>query len=214
MQRPNELTVRVAGRIGTLALNADVTTDARVIAIEGPSGAGKSALLRIVAGMTFIKGTTLQIGSEIWEGHGVTRRPAWQRSIAWVPQDALLLPHLTVLENIRYGRAEAIPTEHCTGLARELGIATLLSRRPRHLSGGERQRVALARALLAPVAMLLLDEPFAALDPERRISVRALIRERSEKTQQTILLASHEPADGAGWVDEKWLICDGHVSRG
>ena len=168
---------------------------ARVIGVEGPSGAGKSTLLKILAGVQRADRGQVRVGGEIWQDDRVFV-PPWRRSVAWVPQDALLFPHLSVRRNLAYGGAGNIDE-----IARELEIEALLDRYPRHLSGGEKQRVALGRALAAPAGLLLLDEPFSALDPALRDRIRDRVRARSR--DRKVVLVSHSPLDGENWVEER-----------
>jgi molybdate transport system ATP-binding protein len=135
------------------------------VAVVGPSGAGKSTLLRLVAGLLRPAGGRIAVGAEMWFGAGVDVPPE-RRRVGFVFQDYALFPHLSVRGNVAFGAAGPVDA-----LLDRLGIAHLAAARPRELSGGERQRVALARALARDPAVLLLDEPLAALDPETRAAV-------------------------------------------
>jgi molybdate transport system ATP-binding protein len=179
------------------------------LGLVGPSGAGKTSCLRVLAGLEPRARGRVAVGGEVWQDSA--RRvmvPAWRRRVGWVPQDACLLPHHTVRENLGWA---APSDEDLARLAALLEVEHLLARRPRHLSGGEQQRVALGRALLAGPRLLLLDEPFAALDrPLRRRLVERvgeLVRER----RLPLVLVSHDEGDVARLCDEVWTMSDGRL---
>ena len=174
----------------------------------GPSGAGKSTLLRVVAGLERRARGTITFRGEAWQAEGVFV-PPWQRGAGWVPQDAVLFPHLSVRQNLGFAaRVAVLP------IAERLGVAHLLDRRPRHLSGGERQRVALGRALCADPRLLLLDEPFAALDKPLRARLAADVAAWARERGATLLVVTHDDADLAALTEEAWEIRDGGLSRG
>ena len=161
----------------------------------GPTGSGKTTLLETVAGHHVPE------RGKIWlHGTEITGLPPERRGVGFVYQDHLLFPHLTVAENIGYGLEVAGRGPVLSGgegarvaeLAELLGITSLLSRGVGRLSGGERQRVALARALAPRPAVLLLDEPFAALDPSTRASLRRALLALQRIEQVTILQVSHD----------------------
>ena len=118
--------------------------------------------------------------------------PVWERGVGWVPQDALLFPHLSVAQNLRFGGGKA---SEALSLAEQLEIGHLMARRPRALSGGERQRVALGRALLSEPELLLLDEPFSALDAPLKARVISVLSDWLDQHDIPLLLVSHTPSD-------------------
>jgi molybdate transport system ATP-binding protein len=205
------LEVDVTLKLGALALELTLATSSRRVSIAGPSGAGKSTTLRILAGLERRATGRVRVHEEAWlDTASRAFRPAWERGVGWVPQDSLLFPHLGVRENLTYaGASESAVRE----VAARLGIDALLDRRTRHLSGGERQRVAIARALLKKPRLLLLDEPFAALDPDRRESVVETVRELAGDNGTILVLASHDAAVTEALVEERWLLRDGRLSR-
>ncbi len=144
-------------------------------AVVGPSGAGKSSLLQAVAGLV-----PVAAGKIILDGRDLARLPPEARGVALVPQHYALFPHLSVLENVAFGlRARGLQAREARDEARaalaRLEIGHLADRRPTSLSGGERQRTAIARAVVLQTRVLLLDEPFAALDPvTRAVSIEEL----------------------------------------
>ena len=160
------LHVQVRVPLDTIELDVDWRPASDHVAILGPSGSGKSTLLRALAGLEPNAKGHVSFGDEVWlDSNAGIYTPAWERRVGWVPQDALLFPHLSLRENLAY--AGAGPSE-VESMAESLLLSDLLDRRPRFLSGGERQRVALGRALLSAPRMLLLDEPFSALDRVER----------------------------------------------
>lgn len=162
-------------------------------AVVGPSGAGKSALLQSVAGLVPVLSGQVRL-----DGRDLTRLPPEARGIALVPQHYALFPHLSVLENVAFGlRARGDPVRQARDEARaaleRLEIGHLAGRRPATLSGGERQRTAIARAVVLRTRVLLLDEPFAALDPvTRAVSIEELA-DLHARLGLTAVLVTHRP---------------------
>jgi ABC-type molybdate transport system ATPase subunit len=198
-----EIDVRLS--LGPRDVTFALATDARAVAIVGPSGAGKSTLLRVVAGLERRATGTVTFQGASWLGRGAFV-PAWERGTGWVPQDALLFPHLSVRENLGYAARRPIDD-----IAAMLGVDALLERMPRHLSGGERQRVALGRALAASPRLLLLDEPFSALDRPLRSRLGAAVRAWTGETP--MIVVTHDEADVAALADEVWELGEGGLSR-
>lgn len=189
-------------RLGPRELHLVLDSDALAIGLAGPSGAGKSTLLRVVAGLERRARGRLAVGGEVWQDVG-TFVPPWRRHAGWVPQEALLFPHLDVRANLAYAGATAADVE---ATAAWLGVAALLDRAPRHLSGGERQRVALGRALLSRPRLLLLDEPFSALDKALRVRLAAELAERCRAAGLPLLVVSHDEADLAALAGSRWEL--------
>ena len=127
-----------------------------------------------------------------------------------MPQEVLLFPHLTVRDNLGYGGPSTTAVEQTAHL---LQITGLLERRPRRLSGGERQRVALGRALLSEPRLLLLDEPFSALDRPLRAELALVVGEWCEKRGVPLVLVSHDEADADVLAEERWHLSDGELVR-
>ncbi|MGD8322052.1 MAG: ATP-binding cassette domain-containing protein [Gemmatimonadota bacterium] len=193
------------------ALSLVLETRASSVAVVGPSGAGKSTLLRILAGVHRRSTGLVEVDGAVWqdEARGMVV-PPWERRVGWVPQDMLLFPHLSVRENLGYAGAGMAAVEE---IADVLQVSHLLGRRPRRLSGGERQRVALGRALLSRPALLLLDEPFSALDRPLRAQLTAMVKAWARERAVPLVLVSHDEEDAAVLAGERWHLADGVLGR-
>jgi molybdate transport system ATP-binding protein len=166
-----------------------------VTALFGPSGAGKTTVLDVIAGVRRPKTGRIAIaGHTVVDTDAGIYVPAHKRRTGMVFQDAQLFPHLTVEQNIKFGRwftpseEGALPIELVVDV---LGISKLLKRRPAMLSGGERQRVALARALLSSPRLLLMDEPLSGLDDSRRLEIMILIERVRDEFAVPIIYVTH-----------------------
>lgn len=201
--------LRVAVRVPLEAHPLDVSleTTARAVAIVGPSGAGKSTLLRVLAGVERRARGDVVVDGETWldRTRGVVV-PPWERRVGWVPQDLLLFPHLSVRENLGYAGASDPDVVETAEL---LQVAHLLDRRPRRLSGGERQRVSLGRALLSGPRLLLLDEPFSALDRALRDQLSTTVKHLADERAIPLVLVSHDEADTRVLAEERWRLRGG-----
>ena len=205
----------------TFRLDIDFASDSDRIVLYGPSGAGKSLTLKAVAGlMTPDEGRiTLNQRTLFDAAHGVNVRPQ-QRNVAYLFQDYALFPHLTVAQNIAFGLQRGCfnlrkPASH-PAVARWLqafGLETTAGSYPSQISGGQRQRVALARALVAQPDILLLDEPFSALDLSLRERMRQELSELQQQLHVPMLIITHDPADVDVLGDAVFEVRDGMVSR-
>jgi molybdate transport system ATP-binding protein len=174
-------------------LRADLTLGAETVALIGPSGSGKSSLLRTVAGLDRPTAGRIALGRELWfEADRRIHLGPERRRVGYVPQDYGLFPHLTVSGNVRFATDRDRPD-----LLDRVGIGHLASARPSQLSGGERQRVALARALAREPRVLLLDEPFAALDAIARRQLRGDLAEFLVGLELPSLLVTHSFEDAS-----------------
>jgi len=204
-----ELDIRVP--LGAGELEISLESDALTVAVFGPSGGGKSTLLRTLAGVERRATGMVRLGGEVWlDTEKGIFLPPWERGVGWVPQDYLLFPHLRVRDNLGYGGGA--PRE-VREMAKLLFVDHLLDRRPRRLSGGEQQRVALGRALLRHPRILLLDEPFSALDRPLRNRVGSQLREYVGERKIPLVLVSHDEADAAALAQEHWLLSRGRLER-
>lgn len=193
-------------RVGVRDLRVRLKTEAPTVAVFGPSGGGKSTILRTLAGVEKRAQGSVRVRDEVWMDSSVGRfLPPWDRGIGWVPQEYRLFPHLRVRDNMAFSGAS---TSEVSEVARALMVDHLLGRRPRGLSGGEQQRVALGRALLSRPKILLLDEPFSALDRPLRNHVAARLRDYVRERGLLLLLVSHDEADAAAVAQEHWLLSE------
>ena len=182
------------------------------IAIVGPSGAGKSTLLNLIAGFV------LPTQGNIWlNGENHTRSAPYERPVSMLFQENNLFPHLTVQQNLVLGlktslKLTALEQDQIEQVADAVGLTSFLSRLPNSLSGGQKQRVALARCLLRDKPILLLDEPFSALDPELRMDMLNLIDELCHSKNLTLLLVTHQPSELTDKVDRMLRIENGRIS--
>ncbi|MGQ0703053.1 MAG: ABC transporter ATP-binding protein [Gemmatimonadales bacterium] len=177
--------------------------------VIGPTGSGKTTLLEAIAGHT-----PLSEGRILLRDTDVSWAPPEERRVGFVYQQYHLFPHLTVGENIGYGvRGErsAVRGERVRELAEMLGLVPLLDRGVRGLSGGEQQRVALARALAPRPSILLLDEPFAAVDPAARRGLRRELRSLHEREGITTLQVTHDFEDAMRLGDVVAVLAAGHI---
>ncbi len=188
-----------------------------LVAIVGPSGCGKTTLLRTIAGLIRARSGEVRLGQRMVTTHGIHLAPE-KRRIGWVPQDAALFPHLTVAENIAFGlgggrRAarRAAGEERVRHLLSMVGLSALADRSPAQLSGGQAQRVALARALASGPEVVLMDEPFGALDPLLRGELRTEVRALLAAEGMTGILVTHDQAEALSIADYVAVMRDGEI---
>ena len=187
-----------------------------VVALLGPNGAGKTTALRALAGLTPPTGGRIDLAGTCLDDAGRTFVPPERRDVGVVFQDYLLFPHLTALENVAFGpRCRGASRTHARAIASDwlarVGLADLAGRRPRHLSGGQAQRVALARALALRPALLLLDEPLAALDARTRLETRAELHRHLADHPGATLVVTHDPLDAFVLADRLVILEHGRV---
>ncbi|WP_104665436.1 thiamine ABC transporter ATP-binding protein [Ensifer adhaerens] len=199
-------------RFETATLNFDCTIAAGgIVAVAGASGSGKSTLLHLIAGFEDPDRGEIRI-----LGENVADRAPSERPVSMIFQDNNLFAHLDVATNIGLGidpalRLSAIDRQRIEDALRRVGLEGFGKRLPPTLSGGERQRVALARALVRNRPLLLLDEPFAALDPGMRAGMRTLLRELHEEEGNTILMITHHPEDVKALADSVLFLDRGRI---
>ncbi len=185
--------------------------EAKVTAVVGPSGSGKSTLLNLVAGFEKPTGGRVLIGSDNMGGRDPAERP-----ISLIFQDNNLFAHLDIATNIGLGISPSLRlTQDDKGriasALERVGLADFEKRLPSSMSGGERQRAALARALVRQRAVMLLDEPFAALDPGLRAGMAGLLKELQSENGNTVLLVTHHPDDIRRLADAVVFLLDGKI---
>ena len=188
--------------VGNFSLDVDVQLPGRgVSAIFGPSGSGKTSFLRCIAGLERAPGGYLSVNGEVWQDDARRLfKPVHKRSLGYVSQAANLFAHLSVQGNLDYGLSRIPVAERKVSLSQVialLGINKLLERRPTTLSGGESQRVAIARALATSPQLLLMDEPLAALDVQRKAEVLPYLERLHTELALPGVYVSHAPDEVA-----------------
>ena len=206
----------VSKRFGDFTALDDITLEApdgKLTALLGPSGSGKSTLLRIIAGLEAPDSGSVQIG-----GVDVTNTPARKREIGFVFQHYAAFKHMTVWDNVAFGLA--VRKRPRSEIARRVGelldlvqLNGLAKRYPAQLSGGQRQRMALARALAVEPEVLLLDEPFGALDARVRKELRAWLRRLHDEVHVTTIFVTHDQEEAMEIADQIVLMNQGRVEQ-
>jgi iron(III) transport system ATP-binding protein len=190
-----------------------VIADGAVLALLGPSGCGKTTLLRLLAGFDRADTGTIAFGERVVVSPRVYVAPE-RRGIGYVPQEGALFPHLTVQGNIRYGLSRHSPWRERVQEVLDLtGLSGLGGRFPHELSGGQQQRVALARALAPNPALILLDEPFNALDLDLRRGMCEDVIGMLRKTHTSTVLVTHDPAEAFAVADQVAVMHEGQVMQ-
>lgn len=173
----------------------------RTLALTGPSGSGKTTLLEAVGGFV-----PVQSGELLLAGVALTGLPPEQRPVSTLFQQHNLFEHIRVADNLklgfRHGRPDAASWSQVLAACTHLGIDELLARYPGELSGGQRQRVALIRTVLRPQAIVVLDEPFSALDGDNRQRAGDWVHQQIRNSRRYLLFVTHQPDDTARWADE------------
>lgn len=188
-----------------------VVPSGSVVAVLGPSGCGKTTLLLTLAGLLGVDGGEVTVGSRVLSSTRVTVPPE-QRGIGWVPQDASLFPHLSVADNIGFALPKGRKRQdRVDQLANLVGLEGLLGREPGALSGGQAQRVALARALAPEPDVILLDEPFAALDAVLRHSLAREVVELLRAAETTTVMVTHDREEALDLADLVVVMDRGRV---
>jgi len=207
---------RITKRFGEFVALDDVSVDVpagSLTALLGPSGSGKSTLLRIVAGLE------RPDGGEVWlDGEDVTRRTPQRRGVGFVFQHYAAFKHMTVRENVAFGlkirrrpRSEIGP--RVDELLELVQLSGLAKRYPAQLSGGQRQRMGLARALAVDPKVLLLDEPFGALDARVRKELRQWLRRLHDETHTTTVIVTHDQEEAMDVADRVVVMNAGRIEQ-
>lgn len=216
-----DLDIRATLRSGkrSFDLHVQCTSASQRIAVYGPSGAGKSMTLKAIAGLFTPDAGHIRLnGRTLFDSKAGINLAPQQRNVAYLFQDYALFPHLTVRQNVGFGlargwfnprvREKLAKVEHWLGA---FGLQELAHQYPDELSGGQRQRVALARALVAEPAALLLDEPFAALDPALRVSMRLELSQWQQRLGVPMILITHDPEDARILGEHVLYLRDGRI---
>jgi sulfate/thiosulfate transport system ATP-binding protein len=206
----------VSKHYGDFAALDDVSIDIQpgaLTALLGPSGSGKSTLLRVIAGLE-----TPDAGTVVIEDRDVTNVPPQRRDIGFVFQHYAAFKHMTVRDNVAFGlkvrkRPKAEIEAKVDELLTIVGLAGFQKRYPSQLSGGQRQRMALARALAVEPKVLLLDEPFGALDANVRAELRAWLRRLHEEVHVTTVLVTHDQEEAMELADRIVVLNQGRIEQ-
>ena len=199
-----DLALAIERQLGSFRLDVQWAARHRRLAILGPSGSGKSLTLKIIAGIE-----SCDRGNVLLDGKDLSTLSPAARGIAYVPQNYGLFPHLTVAEQLKFplGADPAL----AKAWVERLGLRGLEPRRPQALSLGQQQRVALARALVRPARLLLLDEPFSALDAPLRSALRQELLALQNEFDATTVLVTHDPMEAALLADELLVLEGGRM---
>ena len=181
------------------------------VTLLGPSGCGKTTLLNLIAGFLEADAGEIFIGGKL-----VTTLPVWERDLGMVFQSYALFPHMDVARNVGYGlRARGVAkSEEASRVAEALGLvrlSALADRRPKQLSGGPQQRVALARALVIRPRLLLLDEPFSALDRNLRAEMQLELKEIQHRLGVTTIFVTHDQGEAMSMSDRVAVMSEGRI---
>jgi sulfate transport system ATP-binding protein len=204
----------VSKQFGSFVALDDVSVEVpagSLTALLGPSGSGKSTLLRIIAGLE-----QPDAGRVLIEGHDVTSRPPQQRGVGFVFQHYAAFKHMTVWKNVAFGlqiRPKAEIKERVGKLLELVQLNGFADRYPAQLSGGQRQRMALARALAVEPDVLLLDEPFGALDARVRKELRAWLRRLHDEVHVTTIFVTHDQEEAMDLADQIVVMSHGQVEQ-
>ncbi len=212
------LVVDAEVRRGDFTLSATFTAaPGQVVGVLGPNGAGKSTLLSALAGLTPVAAGRIVLAGQVIDDAGTGAFvEAAERPVGFVFQDYRLFPHLSVAGNVAFsprarGRGRQAARSAANYWLDRLGLTSLADRRPADLSGGQAQRVALARALAGEPALLLLDEPLAALDARTRLDVQAELKRHLSDFAGPCLLVTHDPLEALVLADRLLVLEDGRI---
>lgn len=211
------LEVRIRHRLEAFALDVAVSGASQgVTALFGPSGAGKTTIVHAIAGLVTPEQGHIGIGGRVlFDSDAGINLPVEERRVGLVFQDARLFPHMSVRDNLLFGwrraknRASQMDIAHVIEL---LGLGPLLLRRTAGLSGGEKSRVALGRALLSSPALLLLDEPLAALDAQRKAEILPYLERLRDETKMPVVYVSHAVDEVLRLSDQVVVLREGRVT--
>ncbi len=207
--------VSIVKKFSNISLNFSFKTDKLKSVIFGSSGSGKSSLLKMIAGFYNPNQGFIKVnGSDFYNSQKNISMPINKRNIGYLTQEYTLFPHMSVMENIVYGLKAKnldIEEEKIYRLAENLKIENKLNEYPANLSGGEKQRVALARAIVIKPFLLLLDEPFSALDKPVRESLREIVSDIVTQMKIPTLFVTHDIEEAFIFADDILLVDDGSI---
>lgn len=210
------LKVEIDHRLGDFRVDVAFETAGRLTALFGRSGAGKTTIVNAIAGLIRPQRAKISVDGTVFvDTERRTFVPRHKRRVGYVFQEGRLFPHMTVRQNLLYGRWFAGKVETPVGLneiVALLGIEHLLARRPAGLSGGEKQRIAIGRALLAAPRLLLMDEPLASLDEERKAEILPYVERLRDELRIPIVYVSHALGEVARLANTVVVLAEGRVA--
>ncbi|KYF49739.1 hypothetical protein BE08_06065 [Sorangium cellulosum] len=208
--------LRHRGPGSDFSLDAALEAPPGITMVLGPSGSGKSTLLSVLAGLTQPDEGRIAVGDQVWfdSSRGVSC-PPHLRQVAMVFQSAALFPHMTALGNVEFALGPSVPRrerqERAAALLAQMKVGHRAHQFPARLSGGETQRVALARAIARSPRLVLLDEPFSALDRELSLSLAREVCERLLALHVPVLFVTHDPEEALMYAERVWMVEHGAV---
>ncbi|HLS20783.1 MAG TPA: ATP-binding cassette domain-containing protein [Bacillota bacterium] len=205
------LTVKINKQLTHYLLDVEFTVSDEIVVLFGPSGSGKTTILNCIAGITTPDEGFIRYEDELLFEHKTVNVPIQKRQIGYLFQDYALFPHMTVWKNIYYGTKNETFAKQ---LMTDLRIAHLKNEYPQNISGGEKQRVALARALATEPKILLLDEPFSALDESTRVRAQQELVNIYEQWNIPIIIITHDYTEAKRLANRVLYIHEGRLTKG
>jgi molybdate transport system ATP-binding protein len=207
---------KLLGAAGEFTLEADLRIEqGEFVTLFGESGAGKTTLLRCLAGLAEPDAGSIRVNGATWfDSSSQIRLPVQSRRIGYMFQDYALFPNMSVRGNLEFALKRGADPKRVDALIEMMRLGELQHRRPATLSGGQQQRVALGRALAAEPTLLLLDEPFAALDHETRLRLQDEVLQLQRRFRLTTVSVSHDVSEVYRLAERVFIIEQGRITRG
>jgi molybdate transport system ATP-binding protein len=202
-----DLVIDARVRVASFELDARFVARPGVLVLFGPTASGKTLSLRLIAGLARPSAGSVRFGEQAFDDGAAYVRPE-HRNIGYAPQHGALWPHRTDLEHL----AAFTTDERARALLARVGLDGQGARKPAHLSGGERQRLAFARALTRSAKLLLLDEPFSALDDDARLAMGEIVHEQAAEGA-TVIFVTHDRAEATRLGEAFVMFRDGHTTQ-
>lgn len=207
------LSVDISKQLEQFELVVQFQLNKEILALTGPSGSGKTTLLNCIAGIVHPDGGEISLNGRAFFSNKKKPMKMQRRKVGYLFQDYALFPHFTAEKNILFSLPRGSDLSHITELTKLLGITGVLTKYPHQISGGEKQRVALARALAAKPDMLLLDEPFSALDDDTRDRCHQELSRIHGSWEIPIILVTHRRTDAEKLADRIIRIENGQAIK-